>query len=190
MDIFLGHPDADTRNHLQAILESLDHRVSGAVGTVADMVRCCVESPPEVIVSGVRYPDGDGVKSLTEISAREPVPAVVIARREDAEAVERALEDHVMAYLIEPVTKDDLRPTLLVVKRRFEQFQELRREIESLKEALAARKKIERAKGILMHQCEITEEQAYLQLRRSATDARAKIVDVAEEVISQHVNGT
>ncbi|MCK5393874.1 MAG: ANTAR domain-containing protein, partial [Candidatus Omnitrophica bacterium] len=52
-----------------------------------------------------------------------------------------------------------------------------------IQEELETRKKTERAKGILMNQEGITEEQAYLKLRKYSMDNRKSMREVSEAVI-------
>ena len=52
-----------------------------------------------------------------------------------------------------------------------------------IQEELEARKKIERAKGILMKEEGLTEEQAYLKLQKFSMDHRKTMRDVAEAII-------
>lgn len=184
MRVFLGHPDSSSRRILATTLEVLDHTIVGQTDTAKELIECCVADPPEMIVSAVQYQDLDGITALVSISEHVLVPSIVVAKDDDLQQVERAMDDHVMAYLVEPVTKDDLRPTMFVVRRRFEQFEALRKENAELRNALVVRKKVERAKGILMRLYDIDEEAAFLRLQKSATSQRAKLETVADDIIA------
>lgn len=52
-----------------------------------------------------------------------------------------------------------------------------------IQEELESRKKIERAKGILMRQQHLDEEQAYALMRKSSMDKRLSMKDIAEAII-------
>ena len=185
--IFIGHPAEGTLSVLVATVKGMGHEVIGQTTSALTMIESCKALDPELIISGVQFSDKDGIEALIEISKPDPKPAIVIALSEDLDNVERAMDDHVMAYLIDPVTEDDLRPTIYVVKRRFDQFEELKEEVEDLKGAMAARKIVERAKGILMKKFDLDEEKAYLKLRKMATDKSMKLKDVADLVIAMEV---
>lgn len=184
--LYVGHPNESTLKTIVSIVEELEHQLLGSANCAAKMIDDCRSLNPDLIISGVNYKDMDGIDALIEISVGDPKPAIVIAMKDDLRKVEQAMDDHVMAYLVDPVTRDDLRPTIHVVKRRFEQFQDLKEENKDLREALASRKIIERAKGLLMRSCEIDEEGAYLKLRKMATDKGLKLKDVAELIIEIH----
>lgn len=182
-NIFVGHRSEDSLKILIATLGKIGHRVAGTADSSKALVEGVTEDPPDLVLSCAEYADGDGIEALIEISKHVILPGLVVAKKENVYKVERAMDDHVMAYLVGPVTHLDLTPAIEVVMRRFKQFQDLHEENSNLKEALATRKKLERAKGILMAKNEMTEEQAYLKLRDIATSKRVKLAQVADIVI-------
>lgn len=181
--ILIAQADSGLRRVLVAVLEELQHEVVGEVEDLEGLERESLAVKPDLIVAGFTFPAGDSVGTLERISEVRPTPCIIIAQKKNLEAVEKAMKDHVMAFLITPVTQDDLEPTILVVMRRFQEMEELKKENSDLKEALAMRKRLERAKGILMAQQKLTEEEAYLRLRKLATSRRMKLGEVSEIVI-------
>lgn len=181
--VYVAQKDESLRSELCSMFENLELEVVGRTGSAVELERECKSGRPELIVTAVDLVEGNGIEALLEIAKDEPVPAIVVAKQEDLEDVEKSLQDHVMAYLIEPVDQRDLRSTTYLVLRRFEQFQELRKENSQLKEALVMRKKMERAKGIVMKRYGLTEEEAYLRIRKVATSRRMKLSEVADIVI-------
>jgi len=181
--ILLAHADDETRATVRAALLALDHEIVAETDRADEIVRLAQGDEVRLLVSGVDFPDGDAIDAMVELGRREPIPAIIITDRSSLQTVERALADHVMAYLIEPVTADDLRPTILLVMRRFEEFRRLRDEVRDLSEALEARKLIERAKGLVMTRRGVTEDEAYHRLRRMATDRSVRMVDIARSLV-------
>jgi hypothetical protein len=59
----------------------------------------------------------------------------------------------------------------------------LRREVEQLREGLASRAVIERAKGILMHSRSLPESQAFDLLNEMSQRAHRKLRDIAAEIV-------
>ncbi len=184
LKIVLAHGVEDARTGLYEALRKLRYEEVYSCNTGRELIALAKEHTPDLIISGVDMPDIDGVSALVEISETLKIPAIIVTQERSLEVVQRALEDHVMAYLLEPVNVEEILPTIYLVLRRFEQFQDLRQENESLKQALADRKVIERAKGVLMKQGGIDEETAYKRLRRMATDSRIRMVEAAEKVLS------
>lgn len=181
--IILAHADAEGRAVIGTILDRLGHTV---VATVSDRNRLVEEGRKggcDLIITSVELEDGDGIDALLAIAEHDPLPGVVVAKQNQLDRIEEALEDHVMAYLVEPVLEDELRPTIVLVRRRFEQWESLREQNESLREALEARKVVERAKGKLMQRHDLSEEEAYQRLQRTASNHRKKLREVAEAIL-------
>ena len=97
--------------------------------------------------------------------------------------IQAALKAGVSAYIVAGMQPDRPQPILDVAVARFEQEQALRDELREAQSKLAERKVIERAKGFLMEQKNISEEEAYRLLRKLAMDRNAKLLDVAQQVI-------
>jgi response regulator NasT len=53
-----------------------------------------------------------------------------------------------------------------------------------LREALEARKVVERAKGILMRRLDLTEDEAFRRLQKQSQDSNRKLADVAQALIT------
>lgn len=183
LKVLLAHNDRDTLATLEAAVSELQHEVIEVCQTATQILARARKDPPDLIMTAVDLPDFDGVSALVELSRDVAIPSIVVTTRRTLDVVERALRDHVMAYLMEPIEKEEIKPTIYLVLKRFEQFQDLRQEVENLKQALDDRKLIERAKGMLMHRWDVDEEEAYRRLRRHATDGRIRLVDAARAVL-------
>jgi len=187
--LFRSHADPEQRAELETALTELGHEVVCKCDCCRELVSCVQSSPPDLIVTGVDLVDGDGIQTLVSLGDEFAIPAIVVTRRTSLQVVERAMLDHVMAYLVEPVEVREVKPTIHLVLKRFEQFQDLQNEVQSLREALNDRKVIERAKGLLMKQESIDEDTAYKKLRRIATDGRSRMVDVAQKLLDRETKG-
>jgi AmiR/NasT family two-component response regulator len=184
LKVLLAHGVADARDAIRKVLSELQNADVQILTSGRQLVETALETKPNLIITGVDLPDLDGVTALLKISEQATIPAIIVTQQKSLETVQRAMEDHVMAYLIEPVHAAEILPTIHLVMHRFEQFQELREEVENLKQALTDRKQIERAKGVLMRRADIDEDTAYKRLRRMATDNRIRMSDAAERVLS------
>jgi response regulator NasT len=102
----------------------------------------------------------------------------------DPELLERARENHVLAYLVKPIKGEDLQPAITVVMSRFQEFRSLRQEAANLRQALQDRKVIKRAKGILMKRGNLDEATAFQRLQKLARDNSRKLVEVAEMIVT------
>jgi response regulator NasT len=138
---------------------------------------------PDVIIIDTDSPTRDTLEQLSFVSAKQPRPIVLFTEDRDNAMIQAAIKAGVSAYVVAGMQPDRLRPILDVAVARFQQERELRDELRSLHERLAERKVIERAKGILMNQKGIAEDDAYRLMRDLAMDRNRKLVDVAQQII-------
>ncbi|GAB5516484.1 ANTAR domain-containing response regulator [Rhodopirellula baltica] len=180
--IYLAHGDECARRVISTMLEALGHTVPVVTESGKCLIEHSVHRPPDIIVAAPRLSDMDGIEALIRIGERRPVPAIIVARSDDLDKVERALEDHVMAYLVEPLTTESLQPAIFLAERRFKHFEDLRRQVTELEEKLEHRRIIERAKGIVMQARDLGESDAHRLLQNTATRSRQKLIDLAKHV--------
>ena len=131
----------------------------------------------------VGLPDIDGIQAATDVMRAQPLPVVLITSHYDAATIERAKQAGVMGYLVKPLRAEELSPTIELAITRFQDFLSLREENSTLKVNLEARKLIERAKGLLMEQRKLTEEQAYTLIKKTSMNMRKPMADVAQAII-------
>ena len=110
-------------------------------------------------------------------------PVVLLTAYSDREVVERASEAGVFGFLAKPYKPSDLSPAIEVARARFEQNRLLLAQVASLSERLAARKAVERAKGLLMERDGITESEAYRRIQVASMSRRTSMLEVAQAVI-------
>jgi two-component system, response regulator PdtaR len=125
----------------------------------------------------------DGLEAAKRIAAEFPIPVIVLTAYSERTLAERAIEAGVSAYLMKPVSEEDLLPAVMLAKSRFAEFQDLRRDISGLKEALEARKMIERAKGILMERRNLSEAEAFKRMQMQSQNENKKLSEIAQAII-------
>lgn len=181
--ICVADDELDMRDYLSKILPRLGHQVVAAAKTGTELVECVVQEKPDLVITDIRMPEMDGIEAATRIYEQFPVPVILVSAFHDAELIDRAERDHILAYLVKPVKQADLVTAIALATRRFEQFQELREEAASLRQALEDRKVIERAKGIIMKRSGLDEQTAFRRLQRLASDRNLKLVAVAQSIL-------
>jgi response regulator NasT len=138
---------------------------------------------PDVIIIDSDSPTRDTLEQLSFVNEKQPRPIVLFTEDRDNKTIQAALQAGVSAYVVAGMQPERLQPILDVAVARFAQNRALRDELRSTQERLAERKIIERAKGILMKQKGVTEEEAYRVMRRLAMDRNRKLLDVAQQII-------
>src|SRR5881275_2768419 len=133
LKVVIVEDDATMREFVKETVTSLGHQVVGEAANGTDMVRTVLELEPEVVVFDIHLPRMNGLDALRQIYQERIVAAVAITADRDQELVKRALEEHVLAYLVKPVEAHQLGAALLVAKARFEELQSLAQENAGLK---------------------------------------------------------
>ncbi len=148
-----------------------------------DLYRRVHALDPDVIIIDMESPDRDTLESMRQIHLDQPRPVVMFTDDNDDGAIRRAVEAGVSAYVVDGLNARSVKPVMEVAVARFREFQAMRRELQQTRDELAERKLIDRAKGLLMKQRGMDEEQAYQLLRRSAMERNRRIAEVASELI-------
>lgn len=173
-----------TALRLQTTLKNLGYEVVGEARDGEEAVAAAARLQPDAILMDVRMPRLDGISATERIMSARPTAIVMITAYSERELVERALQAGASGYLVKPVSDDQIEPALRIALSRFGELSELQHEVHDLKEALEARKVVERAKGILMRRFEIAEDEAYKRLQKMSRDRRQSLKATAEQLIA------
>jgi response regulator NasT len=139
---------------------------------------------PDVIVIACDSPDRDTLESLRERTEHNPRPVVMFVDRSAPALAEAAVQAGVAAYVVDGLSARRVRPVLEVAMSRFQVMQSLRTDLAKAQADLAARKTIERAKGLLMKERGVDEETAYQMLRKLAMDSGRPLAAIAGDLIT------
>ena len=149
-----------------------------------EAVELAREHEPDLAIMDVKMPRLDGIEAALRILGDRPIPIVMLTACGQDELVSRAVEAGVFGYLVKPFREQDLLPAIRAARARHEELLELREEAESLADALASRKAIERAKGLLMEKEGLSERDAFARLRKASQVSGRPLKVVAEALIA------
>jgi AmiR/NasT family two-component response regulator len=182
--ISVADDEQDMRDFFERMLPLLGHQVVSVAETGRELVEHCRELKPDLVITDIKMPDMDGIEASTLICVECPTPVILVSAYHDSELIERAEADHVLAYLIKPIGRADLQPAIAVATRRFAELQALRKESADLRQALADRKIIEQAKGILMKLTGADEKDAFRRLQDLAAERNQKLIEAAQNIVA------
>ena len=182
--ILVAEDETIIRLDLRELLERAGFEVCAEARDGAEAVRLASEAHPDLAVLDVKMPNLDGIEAARRILDERPIPIVMLTAYGQDELVARAVEAGVFGYLVKPFREQDLLPAIRSARARFEELQTVRAEADSLAEALAARKAIERAKGLLMERDGLGEAEAFARLRRASQISGRPLRVVAEALIA------
>ena len=184
MRVLIAEDETIIRLDVRTLLEKAGHEVVAEARDGEEAVALALEHAPELIVMDVRMPHMDGIEAARRITERGPVPIVMLTAYAEQDLVTRAAEAGAFAYLVKPFREVDLLPAIDTARARFDELAALRDEAADLAEALASRKAVERAKGILMRQDGIDEAEAFRRIRAASQKTGRTMRVVAEALIA------
>ena len=184
MRILIAEDETIIRLDLRELLENAGFEVCAEAKDGLEAVELARSAEPELAILDVKMPGLDGIEAARRILDERPIPIVMLTAYGQQELVSRAVEAGVFGYLVKPFRETDLLPAIAAARARHEELAALREEAESLSEALAARKSIERAKGLLMAKEGLTEQEAFERLRRASQLAGRPLKVVADALIA------
>jgi len=182
--ISVADDELDMRDFFEKMLPRLGHQVISVAETGRELVEHCRSLRPDLVITDIKMPDMDGLEAAAAIYNETPVPVIVVSAFHDPEFIQRAELDHVLAYLLKPIKLADLEPSIALALRRFEQFQALHKEAADLRQALADRKIVEQAKGMLMKVANVDEKEAFRRLQSLAADKNQKLIEAARMILA------
>jgi two-component system, response regulator PdtaR len=182
--VLIAEDETIIRLDLRGLLEGAGHEVCAEARDGVEAVELARTEEPDVALLDVKMPRLDGIEAAKQILEERPIPIVMLTAYGQDELVSRAIEAGVFGYLFKPFREADLLPAIQTARARHEELSALREEAESLAEALAARKAIERAKGLLMEKEGLSEADAFARLRKASQLSGRPLKVVAEALIA------
>lgn len=144
--------------------------------------KCC-ELEPDIVIVDTESPSRDVLDNVCMITQHNAKPVVMFAQDGDREVVKAATKAGVSAYVVGTIASERLTPVIEAAVARFEETKQLRDELQQANNKLDERKVVERAKGILMRQRNLDEDEAYKMLRTMAMKKNMKLADLSSQLI-------
>ncbi len=182
--VLIAEDETIIRLDLRELLERSGFEVCAEARDGEEAVELARSEQPDVAIMDVKMPKLDGIEAARRILDERPIPIVMLTAYGQQELVSRAVEAGVFGYLVKPFREQDLLPAIETARARHDELAALREEAESLTEALAARKAIERAKGLLMEKEGLSEQDAFARLRKASQVSGRPLRVVAEAVVA------
>jgi len=154
------------------------------VRDMQNLLKRIVDAEPDVIFIDLENPNRDVLEQMFQVSRTVQRPIAMFVDRSDAGMTEAAVNAGVSAYVVDGLKKERIHAILELTISRFRAFNQLRSELDKTKQQLEERKLVERAKGILMKERGVNEDQAYALLRKAAMNENLKLSQVAQSIIT------
>lgn len=155
-----------------------------ALAQVSGLERSIKKYDPDIVLIDVENPDRDTLEHISLVSDTRSRTVAMFVDHTDADLTQAALAAGVSAYVVDGLQMNRIKPVLETAIARFQIMRQMRSELDAAKQALEDRKTIDRAKGILMRQRGLSEDEAYQLLRKTAMGQGRKVFDVAHALVT------
>jgi len=181
--VVLAEDEAIIRLDLKETLVDEGYEVVGDTGRGDHVVELVAELDPDVVILDIKMPGLDGIEAASRIAEAHDAAVVILTAFSQRDLIERAVEAGALAYLVKPFQRSELVPAVEVARARHREMRALTDQTQTLSDRLEARKIIDRAKGVLIDEVGMVEEDAFRFLQTSAMSGRRTMADVARAVI-------
>lgn len=185
--IVIAEDEAIIRLDLRETLEEEGYIVVADTGRGDDAIDLVRQHRPDVAIFDIKMPGLDGLDAARVVSAEKLCPVVMLTAFSQREVIEQARDAGALAYLVKPFQKTDLVPAIELAIGRFREMLTLSGERDALGEQLELRKLLDRAKGLLIDKYSMTDQSAFDFIQKNAMSTRAKMVDVANQILNGQI---
>lgn len=182
--VLVAEDETIIRRDLCSQLEDVGYIVCGAARDGVEAVELARALQPDIAVLDVKMPSLDGIEAARQILAERSIPIVLLTAYKDEMLVRHAAKAGIFAYIVKPFRANELLPAIETAVARHREMSDLRQETERLEEALASRKAIERAKGLLMEREGLSEREAFARLRRASQTSGQPLKAIADAIVA------
>jgi AmiR/NasT family two-component response regulator len=187
LKILVADDESIIRLGIKRILEEAGHTVYTAEnGSLA--IKQAESCAPDLVILDIKMPVMDGLEAARLLLDKTQVPVIFLTAYSEQELIERAARLPVMGYLVKPIKEAELLAMIEVAAARYAEHARTARTAAELESEVAARRVIDRAKGLLMQREGISELDAYQRLEQRARRERRTLLEAAEESIEERKN--
>jgi AmiR/NasT family two-component response regulator len=181
--VVIAEDEAIIRMDLRETLEEEGYEVIGETGRGDQAIELVRGLQPDLAILDIKMPGMDGLEAARIINGEKICGVLMLTAFSQREVVEQARDAGALAFLVKPFQKSDLIPAIEVAMGRFRELRSLTGEIDALGEQLESRKVIDRAKGVLMDELGMSENDAFGFVQRTAMSERTRMRDVADRIL-------
>jgi two-component system, response regulator PdtaR len=181
--VVIAEDEAIIRLDLKELLQEEGYDVVGETGRGDEAIELVRDLHPDLVILDIKMPGLDGLSAARQVAGERLAAVLMITAFSQRELVEQARDAGALAYLVKPFQKSDLIPAIEVALGRFAELTALERDVVDLRSRLDARKVIDRAKGRLMDEHSMAEQDAWRFLQQQAMTNRVKVDEVARRVV-------
>jgi response regulator NasT len=188
LNVLVCEDDYLVSQGLKYSLESLGHDVIAIAKNGKEAVELALEKLPDLIIMDINMPIMNGLVALEKINKYIDIPCIILTAYYKDSLIKKASENGALYYLIKPITDYDLNAAINIVMARHSEFENLKLELNQTKEKLETRKYVEIAKGLLMDNYGLKEQEAMKKIQKLSRDKNLKMADISKQIIESLKN--
>ncbi|MCH2625133.1 MAG: response regulator [Actinomycetota bacterium] len=181
--VVIAEDEAIIRLDLREMLEDEGYEVVAETGRGDEAVDLVAQHSPDLCIFDIKMPGMDGLTAARQVSTDRRAAVVILTAFSQRHLIEQARDAGVLSYLVKPFQREELVSAIEVAMGRFEEMRQLDETVRELQDQLEARKAVDRAKGLLMDEHGMTEQDAFGFIQQTAMSERSTMLDVAKRVI-------
>jgi AmiR/NasT family two-component response regulator len=181
--IVIAEDESVNRLDLEEELQEQGYEVVGAAADGKSAVNLTRELRPDVVLMDIKMPKMDGISAAEVLTREKLAPVLLFTAYSDDDLIERARSVGVVHFVTKPWRDKDLKPAIEIALSRFNEFRAMETKVKDLEEALATRKVVEKAKGVLMEKYKLSESEAFKRIQRLSMNNRKTMREVAEAIL-------
>jgi AmiR/NasT family two-component response regulator len=181
--VVIAEDESVNRVDLEEELEQQGYEVVGAAADGEAAINLTRELRPDVVLMDIKMPKMDGISAAETLTREKLAPVLLFTAYSDDDLIERARAAGVVHFVTKPWREKDLKPAIEIALSRFNEFRTMETKVKDLEEALATRKVVEKAKGVLMEKYKLTESEAFKRIQRLSMNNRKSMREVAEAIL-------
>lgn len=184
--VVIADDEPITRMDIKEMLESVGYEVLQEAADGFDAVEACKNLHPDLVLMDIKMPLLDGFAAARIISEEMLADTIVILTAySDKNFIEQAKAVGADGYLVKPIEERALIPSIELAMARSAEMKRLRNDIKKVTDRLENRVLIEKAKGMIMAENNMTEQEAYDYIRKLSLTKAMSMRRVAEIIMVQ-----
>ncbi len=183
MSVLLIEDHPSNNSPITKALKYFNYRVINYLTASENIIDQIVLCNPNVLIVSTDQPNEKVLTELAEINRLIPLPIIIFAENDSPTVIQSAIKSGVSAYVVHEVLPQRIKSIISVANARFKETQSLRDELNKTKSQLESRKLVERAKGLLMQQKQINEDEAYDTMRKMAMNQGNSLAIIAKNIV-------
>lgn len=182
--VVIAEDEAIIRLDLKETLEEEGYEVVGETGRGDEAIELVKEHEPDIAILDIKMPGLDGLSAAREIAGERRAAVLILTAFSQRDLIEQARDAGALAYLVKPFQRSELIPAIEVAIGRFKEMKALADQAQSLEDQLETRKLVDRAKGRLMDQAGLAENDAFSFIQKTAMAERVTMKAVSERILA------